>query len=92
MGKTNPTYRQLLDEWINSWEHFHHGLRHPWSEDFRILMDGAKQHADAAIYSNPAGPQEIAEHAIISICLQQQIRIRELEERIENPDNVTEEA
>lgn len=92
MGKTNPIYRQLLDEWIDSWQRFEHALRRPWEEDFQDLMDGAKQHADSATYSNPAGPNEISEHAIISICLQQQIHIRELEEHIENTENETEEA
>lgn len=83
MGKTNPTYRQLLDEWIDDWKHFRRGLRNHWPDAFDELMDGAKQHADAATYSNPAGPAEIEAHAFMSICLEQQLRIRELEERVD---------
>lgn len=83
MGKTNPTYRQLLDEWINDWEHFRRGLRGGWQEPFDDLMDGAKQHADAASYSNPIAP-EVGEHAMLSICLQQQIEINQLRDRLDD--------
>lgn len=84
MGKTNPIYRQLLDEWIDDWQHFRRGLRGDWSGAFNGLMGGAKQHADAATYSNPAGSAEIEAHAFMSICLQQQLRIKELEERVDH--------
>lgn len=82
MGKTNPTYRQLLDKWIDEWKYFREGLRNDWPEAFDELMDGAKQHADAASYSNPVGPQEIESHALISICLEQQRQLRDLDCRI----------
>lgn len=84
MGKTNPTYRELLDEWIDDWQYFRRGLRHPWVDAFDELMDGAKQHADTASHSNPAGPLEINVHALMFICLQQQLAIRELRERVDD--------
>lgn len=83
MGKTNPTYRQLLDEWIDGWKHFRRALYNDMPEAFDDLMDGARRHADSASYSNPIAP-EIPEHAIISICLEQQRELRDLRERVDD--------
>lgn len=83
MDETNPTYRELLDEWIDDWKHFRRGLRGRWQDPFDDLMDRAKQHADAASFSNLIA-HEIPEHALLSICLQQQIEINRLRGRIED--------
>lgn len=85
MGKTNPTYRQLLDEWIDEFDHFKRGLRHHWKPAFEDVMDGAKQHADAGSYANPIAP-DIPDYAFLSIYVEQQREIRDLRDRLDDLD------
>lgn len=93
MGKTNPTYRQLLDEWLDDWQHFERGLRHHQKEAFADVLDGAKAHADAAGYANPTA-SEVTEYALMSILVEQQQQLNDLQDevadlqqRLGNPTN-----
>ncbi|MFB6245668.1 MAG: hypothetical protein ABEJ03_04980 [Candidatus Nanohaloarchaea archaeon] len=86
MGRTNATYRNHLDAFIESFSPFRRALREGNREFLDSLWEKAHQHAHAAAYMNPEKP---ALPAVVSAMLgvQREVsrnedRIEELEERV----------
>lgn len=79
MGKTNPTYRDELRSFRQSWEPFYRALRRQHKPHFDRLFDQAGNFADAAGHQNPIDP-EIG--IVFSILLAQEERIAQLEEQL----------
>ncbi len=59
MGRTNPTYRDLLRRYEESLQPYRRGLRKADQAHFDRLFDRARQHADAATYQNATDPETI---------------------------------
>lgn len=82
MGRTNPTFRDLLGAVEDWWGPFRRGLRHQDQQRFDQLFADAWEHADAAGYQNPDEPV----HAVLlAMLIEQQRRIDELEQQIQSP-------
>lgn len=80
MGRTNPTFRDVLNRFETDWQPYRRALRREYQEDFDRVMEGARRFADAAGKQNAVHPQDaIMFSMILSVAVQQ----RELEERIE---------
>lgn len=88
MGRTNATYRNHLDSFINRFKSFRKGLRKENKQHLDSLWEKAHEHASAAAYMNPKDP---ALPALISVMigLQKEVRenrreIQELKEKVED--------
>ena len=80
MGRTNPTFRDLLRRYREDWKTFRRGLRAEHQPAFDALFDDAESHADAAGLQNAREPM----HAIlIAMVLAQKRQIRTLTDRVE---------
>ena len=80
MGRTNPTYRDALRAIEDRWSDFRRALRRRDQPRFDQLFVYAREHADASgllNHQNPLLP------ALLSIDLEQQSRLDEHEQRIE---------
>ena len=79
MGRTNPTYRDLLRRYREEWQPYRRALRHGDQPHFDQLFEYAAAHADAAGYLNARDPFD---PVLVSIALEQERRITELEARL----------
>lgn len=79
LGRTNPTFRDLLRATEERWEDYRRALRARDQRVFDQLFEDARAHADAAGYLNH---QEPLFPVLMSMLLEQQRRIGELEDRI----------
>jgi len=80
MGRTNPTYRDALRAIEERWVDFRRSLRRRDQHRFDELFVYAREHADACgmlNHQNPLLP------AFFSIDIEQEARLDEHEERIE---------
>jgi len=80
MGRTNPTYRDALRAIEDRWQDFRRALRRRDQPRFDQLFAYAREHADASgllNHQNPLLP------ALLSIDLEQESRLDEHEERLE---------
>lgn len=59
MGRTNPTYRDLLTRYEEALQPYRRGLRAEDQAHFDRLFDRARQHGDAATYQNATDPETI---------------------------------
>ena len=80
MGRTNPTFRDLLRAMERRWSDYRRGLRRREQERFDRLFVDAAEYADAAGYLNHEEPFQ---PVLFSICLAQQRRIEVLQEQVE---------
>lgn len=80
MGRTNPTFRDVLRSLRDSWEDYRRALRRPDQDRFDQLFEDARQYADAGGYLNHQNPMVVV---LFSICLAQQKRIEDLEAELE---------
>jgi hypothetical protein len=80
VGRTNPTYRDLLARVEDQWGQYRRGLRHGASQRFDRLFEYARRHADAASYQNPT---DALDAVLLSIDLEQERRIDDLETRLD---------
>ncbi|WP_158057968.1 hypothetical protein [Halorussus halophilus] len=80
MGRTNPTYRDVLRSVHDNWEDYRRALRRPDKQRFDRLFEDARQFADAGGYLNPQNPMNAI---LFSICLAQEQRIEDLEAELE---------
>ena len=81
MGRTNPTYRDALRAIEERWAEFRRALRRRDQPRFDRLFKYAREHADASEllnHQNPLLP------ALFSIDLEQEGRLDDHEERLEN--------
>lgn len=80
MGKTNPTYRQVVQRWVDKYEPFKRALRRQHREPFEEMMSYPFTHASPA---NALNEPRASEPILVSICLEQQRRINELRKRLD---------
>ncbi|RDI72657.1 hypothetical protein [Halopelagius longus] len=83
MGRTNPTFRDTIRAVEDDWSDFRRALRRRDQPHFDRLFDHVRAHADAAGYLNHRTP-EIP--MIVSIVLEQERRIDELEAHVDQDD------
>ena len=83
MGRTNPTFRDTIRAVEDDWSDFRRALRRRDQPHFDRLFDQVRAHADAAGYLNHPSP-EIP--MLVSIVLEQERRIDELEAHIDRDD------
>jgi len=81
MGRTNSTYRNHLDSFIDRFNPFRKGLREQNKEYLDSLWEKAHRHASAGAYMNPSNP---GLPAMISVMLGLQKDISKVEERLDN--------
>lgn len=80
MGRTNPTFRDVLAAVKARWGDYRRALRRREKPHYDRLFEYADAHADAAGYLNADDPME---PILLSMLLEQQKRIAELDDRIE---------
>ncbi len=80
MGRTVPTYRNILENIVSEWQEFRRALRKEDREVFDRLMEKARMHASAASYEARVDPTE---SMFISILLEQEKEIGELRKKVE---------
>lgn len=80
MGRTNPTFRDVLGRIEEDWSDFRRALRRRHQPVFDRFFTYARNHADAASHLNH--PDRLAP-VLVSIDLEQEDRLDELEERVE---------
>ncbi len=79
MGRTNPTYRDLLSTIERRWGDYRRGLRRRDQPYFDRLFEHAHAHADAAGHLNATDP---VIPVLVSIALAQERQIDTLRERV----------
>ena len=80
MGRTNPTYRDLLQTEEERWSEYRRVLRHRDQPHFDQLFVYARDHTDAAGMLNH---EDRLAPLFMSICVEQEKRIAELEDRVD---------
>lgn len=80
MGRTNPTFRDVLRGYEDRWSGFRRALRHRDRPHFDRLLDHADGHADAAGYCNPDDP---VVPILLAMLLEHEKRVAALEERLD---------
>jgi hypothetical protein len=80
LGRTVPTYRNILENLVSEWQEFRRALRKEDREAFDRLMEKARMHASAASYEARIDP---VESMFMSILLEQEKEIGELRKKIE---------
>jgi hypothetical protein len=58
MGRTVPTYRQVVEDIVHRWQDYRHALRKQDRDIFDQLMVKARAHASAAHYAAILDPTE----------------------------------
>jgi hypothetical protein len=84
MGRTIPTFTNIIDNELASWSKYRRGLRKEEQEIFDDMFRSAKRHLAENFYSMRTIPFE---SIIISIALEQQKRIKNLEYLLSKPNN-----
>lgn len=79
MGRTNPTFRMLLEAVKRRWGDYRRALRRRDQGHFDQLFEYADRHADAAGYLNT---DDEMDPILFSMLLEQEKRIAELEDDI----------
>ncbi len=77
MGRTNPTYRDVVRELEENWQQYRRALRRSDKPHFDRLFEHAREHADAAGYLNHHQPEITL---LISVVLEQEKRIEAFHE------------
>jgi hypothetical protein len=81
MGRTNPTFRDVLRALEDRWQPFRRALRYEDQERFDQLLTHARNHADAAGNLNHQSP---VIPVLVAIAVAQERRLDELEARVED--------
>lgn len=79
MGRTNPTFRDLLRAVEDQWQPYRRALRYEDQERFDQLLTHARTYSDAAGNLNHQSP---IIPVLVSIALAQERRIDELERQL----------
>jgi hypothetical protein len=79
MGRTVPTFTNLIDAELSSWSKFRRGLRKEDQEVFDEIFRAAKLHLAENFYAMRAVPFE---SMMMSILVEQQKRIKRVEEEM----------
>lgn len=81
MGKTNPTFRDLMEGRIDDLDGYRRTLKYRDQEHFDQVVTDARNTADAAGVANLSDPWNAM---LLGVCVQQQRRIAALEKEIKN--------
>ena len=84
MGRTIPTFRQLIDEAVLRWAKFRRALRREDREYFDRLFRRVRSYTQAATYQCSDNPMEAV---FLSIALDQEKRLAALERLILQKEN-----
>ncbi len=84
MGRTNPTFRDVLQRTREDWQPFRRGLRATHQPTFDALFDDAATYADAAGYLNAREP---IHPILVAMLLAQKRQLRDLEDRVDALEN-----
>ncbi|MFT4957497.1 MAG: hypothetical protein ACI9PP_000773 [Halobacteriales archaeon] len=87
MGRTNPTFRDLLGRIEDRWGDYRRALRRDVRPAFDRLFEYGRRHADAAGVQNPRDPLQAV---LLSIAIEQERRIDELESQVQRIDELEE--
>jgi hypothetical protein len=79
MGRTNPTFREVLSRLEGDWQPYRRGLRHTDQAVFDRLFEHARRHADACGLQNHPDPLVAV---LLSIHLEQAKRLDDLQSRV----------
>jgi len=79
MGRTNPTFRNVLRGLEDEWQDYRRALRYQDQHHFDQLLTYARDHADAGGQLNHTEPMY---PVLLSIALEQESRLAELRERV----------
>jgi len=79
MGRTVPTFTNIIDSELSSWSKFRRGLRIEDQESFDDLFRAAKLHLAENFYAMRTIPFE---SIAVSMLLEQHKRIRQLEREL----------
>ena len=79
MGRTNPTFRAVVDGTEQRWQAYRRALRHRDVEAFDRLFAHARAHADAGSVLNHDEPLF---PILVSVDLEQERRLTKLEQRV----------
>ena len=85
MGRTVPTFRQLVDDAIARWSKFRRALRREDQEYFDRLFRRVRSYTQAATYQASDNPMEAI---LLSIALDQEKRLDALERAGRQPASV----
>ena len=80
MGRTVPTFRNIIESFGIEWKDFKRALREMDREAFDELMNHARRHAAAG--SNMSNPNPF-EPVVMSILVEHEKKLRELREDVE---------
>lgn len=80
MGRTNPTFRNVLTAVRSRWGDYRRALRGRDQPHFDRLFEHADAHADAAGYLNADDPMD---PILVSMLLEQEKRLAALDARLE---------
>ncbi|WP_137283903.1 hypothetical protein [Halorussus salinisoli] len=80
MGRTNPTFRDVLRSLEDSWQDYRRALRRPDQDRFDRLWEDARRYADAGGYLNHQSPMVVV---LFSMVLAHEKRIEDLEAELE---------
>lgn len=81
MGRTNPTFRTVLEQYLADCRRFRRALRREDTEHLDRLLAKANRHADAAGYMNGRDPETAI---VLSILLEQEKELVELRTALED--------
>lgn len=76
MGRTVPTFRQLIDDTAQRWSKFRRALRREEQTHFDRLFQRVRQYTQAATYQCNDNPMEAV---LLAIALDQETRLSRLE-------------
>ena len=79
MGRTVPTFRQQIEQAVERWAKFRRALRREDQEHFDRLFLCVRSYTQAATYQASDNPMEAI---LLSIALDQEKRLRALEQRL----------
>jgi len=80
VGRTNPTYRDVLRSLEDNWQDYRRALRRADQHRFDRLWEDARQYADAGGYLNHQNPMVVV---LFSMILAHEQRIEDLEAELE---------
>ena len=84
MGRTVPTFRQLIDDAMARWWKFRRALRREYQEYFDRLFRRVRSYTQAATYQASDNPMEAI---LLSIALDQEKRLDALERAAQPAEN-----
>jgi hypothetical protein len=83
VGRTLPTFRALLDRLEREWSDYRRVLSDKEKRRWDALWQQARRHASASTNAAPLNPMEAA---LLSMLLEQEKRLQELERELDAKD------